>query len=59
MWWSIKATVFIPSVKSWEMTAMATRTPTAPLTWKPRPMPTPSMKLWPIKAMAEKTPTSG
>ena len=41
----MNATVFMPSAKSCETTAMKTSRPVDVLTWKARPIPRPSMKL--------------
>ncbi len=45
-WRRMNDTVFIPSAKSCEITAMKTSRPVAVFTWNASPMPSPSTKLW-------------
>jgi hypothetical protein len=54
---SIKETVFIPSVKSWLITAIATIIHTPCQNWKPNQIQIQSMKLWNISATADKIHT--
>ena len=56
---SISVTVFIPSVKSWAITARATTMPTEASTWNQSPIPTPSKNECPMSAAAENMPTFG
>ena len=56
-WLSTNVTVFIPSAKSWPITAMATATPSFGETTNAAPSAKPSCRLWNDNAPAASAPT--